>query len=77
MDRFMKKAISLQESLSNLSLNPVEGAVNTERILVGKIISTRNFRKFTILEITQKAWKLGNKIQIDKIEINTYKFVFG
>lgn len=76
LDRFIEKAVSLQESLSNLSLNPVEEAANTDKILVDKVISSRNFRKFTIFEITQKDWKLVKQLQIEKIEESTFKFVF-
>lgn len=69
--------MSLQESLSNLLLNPFEEAANTKKLLIGKIISSRNFRRYTISEITQKAWKLGKQLQIEKIKENIFKFVFS
>lgn len=76
MDKFLEKTVSLQESLSNLTLNPLEGPDGTKLILIGKIILTWTFRRFTLTEITQKMWKLGSGLDIEKIEENLFKFVF-
>lgn len=77
MDDFLEKAVAIQESRSNLTLNPLVNTVCTDKVLVGKIISIRNFKRFTILEFTQKTWKLGNQLKIEKIEENFFKFTFG
>lgn len=48
-----------------------------DRVLLGKIITTRTFKRFTITEIVQKTWKTKLKINIEKIEDNIFKFTFG
>lgn len=44
---------------------------------MGKILSTINFRRFTILEMTEKTWKLSSRLQIEKLSENVFKFIFG
>lgn len=74
MDNFIEKAVFLKESLSNLSLNPKAGGSQTERILIGKVLYTWNFRRFTISEITERTWKLSSKLQIEKLAEIIFKF---
>lgn len=79
MNHPQKKADSIQEALSNLTLQPRKQQENqtTDRILIGKILTTRLFRRFTISEIIQKTWRLQERVQIDKISENVFKFCFG
>lgn len=79
MENFQAKGLSLQDSLRNLSLipNKERDETFTDLILVGKVITTRCFRKFTMSEILRKIWKLSARFQIDKIEKNVFKIRFG
>lgn len=45
--------------------------------LVGKLLTTKTFRRFTISEIISKMWRLVAKVFIEKIEENIFKFNFG
>lgn len=55
--QFHEKALSIQESLRNLSLQSLKfkGESVTDNLLIGKVLNTQNFRRFTILEIIQKT----------------------
>lgn len=76
MDGFQAKGITLQESLANLSLlpNKKKGELVTESIVVGKILTSRTFRRLTIAEIIQKAWKLNSNVQVTNLADNIFKF---
>lgn len=78
-NQFNEKAVSLQESLRNLFLQSIEFKEEsiTENLLIGKVLNTQNFRRFTILEIIQKTWRLTTKVQIEKINDNVFKLCFG
>lgn len=69
----------MQDSLSSLSLTPIKKGQKdvTDSTLIGKLLSTRAFRRFTVSEIIGKMWRLETKIFIEKIEENTFKFNFG
>lgn len=79
MGQKQDRAILIQEALSNLSLQPksTTGETTTDRVLVGKIITTRLFRRFTLSEIVQKTWRLKARVQINKLSDNVFKFIFG
>lgn len=72
------RAVSIQEVLSNLLLQPRRQKDNTtiDKTLIGKILTARSFRRFTISEIIQKTWRLQERVQIDKIKENVFKFCF-
>lgn len=48
-----------------------------ENLLICKVLTTRSYMRFTIMEITQKTWRLYAKVQIEKLSDNTFKFCFG
>lgn len=79
MDNIQGKVTSLQESLRNLNLQPDENdfIFKSQNILLGKILSSRNFCRFTITEIIGKTWKLKSRVHIEKINENFFKFLFG
>ncbi|KAF3441478.1 hypothetical protein FNV43_RR15392 [Rhamnella rubrinervis] len=66
MELWRSKAKDLQESLNSLSLSSegTEASKITEKILVGKVLSSRSFRRFTVMEILKKAWILKGKLQV-------------
>lgn len=70
--------IPLHKSLKSLSLQPrsnSEELVN-QRVLVGKLLTSRSFRHYTITEIALKTWTLKGKLHIEKLEENLCKFSF-
>lgn len=79
MEGYNLKIAPIQEMMESLVLQPREKEDNQklDRILLGKVINTRVFRKFTMLEIISKTWKLNNKIHVEKIGDNTFKFSFN
>lgn len=79
MIMIQQKMKSMQEALNALSLQSQKEIEECclDRVLLGKIITTRTFKRFTITEIVQKTWKTKLKINIEKIEDNIFKFTFG
>lgn len=73
------KVTELQDSLSSLSLTPLKQWQKdvTDSTLIGKLLSTKAFRRFTISKIISKMWRLETKIFIEKIKENIFKFNFG
>lgn len=69
----------MQEALCTLSLEPQneKGGVCSDEVLVGKILATRSFRRFTLTEIIQKTWRIKSRVQVEKIDKNIFKFCFG
>lgn len=79
MENLQHKVSTLQDSLQSLNLQP-EGDQrdgSLDRVLLGKVLITRNFKCFTIAEIVTKTWRVRSKIQIECIAENTFKFHFG
>lgn len=69
---------NLQDKLNALSLKPSETErFTTEKLLIGKIMNTRIFRRYTITEIISKTWRLKHKVNIEKLWENIFKFDFG
>lgn len=70
--------LPLHESLRTLSLHQKAqiDELASNRVLVGKLLTTRNFRCFTIGEIISKTWNLKGKVKIEKLEENIFKFSF-
>lgn len=79
MEQSHHSLAKLQDTLRSLELRPKgeHEYTGSERILLGKILATRVFRRFTISEITLKTCRLKTKTQIDKISYNVFKFTFG
>lgn len=79
MDKLQERVTSLQDSLRNLCLQPNsdEFIFKAQNVLLGKILSSRSFRRFTISEIIAKTWKLKTRVQIEKLKDNVFKFQFG
>lgn len=69
----------LQEALSAINLQPSSESdgLKGERLLLGKILATRVFRRYTLSEIISKAWGLQTRVKIENLGQNIFKFVFG
>lgn len=67
----------LQEALSAINLQPSSDSNGFEgdRLLLGTILTTRVYRRFTLSEIITKAW--GPRIKIENLGQNFFKFVFS
>ena len=78
MENLRQKAVIIQNALSALSLEPKisYGSRFTEKILVGKVLSTRVFKRFTFTEIINRIWKLKVKVHIEKVGENIFKLCF-
>lgn len=78
MEQTKGKIDALQDSLRALNLEADEELVlPSHNVLVGRVISIRSFRQFTISEIILKTWKLKRRVSIEKLEKNVFKFSFG
>ena len=77
MENFQQKAVNIQNALSALTLEPKEFDVSrlAKKILVGKVLSTQVFKRFTFTEIINTIWKLKAKVQIEKVEEIFLSFV--
>lgn len=53
----------LNEAFKNLELQPGNkgGALILEKVLVGKVLTTQMFRRFTIYEIVEKNMAIASK----------------
>lgn len=69
MDNRGAQMLSLQKSLQSLDLQPSKIVEEdcSDRILFGKILNSRVFRKYAVLEIVAKVWRVSSKVRIDKI----------
>lgn len=79
MDTTAGTVNSLQASLRELNLQPKEegGTFTSHNVLLGKVLSTRNFRRYMIMELIARIWQVKTKIQIEKLKVNVFKFGFG
>ncbi|KAF3443799.1 hypothetical protein FNV43_RR13489 [Rhamnella rubrinervis] len=70
--------LNLRDALSalTLELKETEAVRITEKVLVGKLLSTRIFKRFTLLDIIKQFWRLKGKVQIEKVSDNIFKFSF-
>lgn len=73
-----KSLQDLQKSLKALRLQPCSETEGFKRecLLMGKILSTRSFKRYTLNEIIAKAWGPRAKVQIKSLRQNTFKFLF-
>lgn len=76
MNTVKEHVLSLQKSLKSLKLQPSgdEGIFKDRNVLLGKVLSSRNFRLFTITEIITKTRNLSSRVQIEEIRDNVFKF---
>lgn len=76
MDRRDERVQELHEALSVINLQPslVSEGFEGNWLLLGKILITRIFRRYTISEIITKIW--GSRIQIENLGQKIFKFVF-
>ena len=79
MSQLPNQEVSLQDALSSLTLEPKSGdSTNvTDNVLLGKILATRSFRRFTLADIINSSWKLKSGVRIEKLEENFFKFSFN
>lgn len=66
----------MQEALSSLSLQLQEEVykICSDGVMLGKVLATRSFTRFTIIEIVHKTWRSKTKIRIEKLDENVFKF---
>lgn len=55
----------------------VKGESVMENLLIGNVLNSQNFRRYTIMEIIQKTWQLSSRVKIEKVDDNVLKFCFG
>lgn len=79
MENIHHKLWSLNDSLRGLQLDSVEERANirTDHLLLGKVLTTRSYRRFTVTEIVSKIWRLRKPIKVEKLDNNTFNFQFG
>lgn len=72
------KPSMVENSLLNLALeeDAQEIAGITDTVLLGKILSSRPFRRFTVREIVSKNWHTKGKVNIELVAENVFKFSF-
>ncbi|KAF3455421.1 hypothetical protein FNV43_RR00046 [Rhamnella rubrinervis] len=62
-------------------LHVLDGKKNAEeitrKILVGKLLTTRSFRRFKLIECIPKIWNLQGKIRVENVSDNIFKFTFS
>lgn len=72
-------SLEIQESLQDLTLEEDAQEIPniTEKVLVGKVLSMRPFRRFTVQEIVSKNWRVKAKVQVEGLADNIFKFSFA
>ncbi|KAF3431776.1 hypothetical protein FNV43_RR26512 [Rhamnella rubrinervis] len=70
MESGFEQAIDLRNALSSLTLesNDVEASRVTERVLVGKMLSTRVFRRFKLMDIVRSSWQLKAESKLKRLQ---------
>ncbi|KAF3443814.1 hypothetical protein FNV43_RR13504 [Rhamnella rubrinervis] len=78
LDEANELSLGLQDALRNLNLNPKgeTTASITGVTLLGKFVTTRNFRRFPLKQLVSKVWGLKEKVFIEKVGDNVFKFTF-
>lgn len=77
MEDLQNKMITLHESLCSLSLQlHLKVSHLAEQILLGKLLTTKSFKRFTITKVISKNWKAKSRVQIEKIDNTIFKFLF-
>lgn len=77
-DNVQEYSLLLQQPFRNISLKATkeDGAKHTQNILLGRLLTTRTVRHFTIQEIIRKAWKLKNHVSVEGGVDNIFQFSF-
>lgn len=78
MENIQQNLSALNESLRSLNLQSAKeaGDIDSEKVLVGKVLATRVYRRFTVAEIVIKIWRLRCLVRVDKLKENIVKFQF-
>lgn len=78
MEDFQRKAEEIQSSLQALSLDFKDEETKrlTDKLLVGKLLSTRTFHRGIVSRITEGAWQTKRKVKVLDIGDNVFKFIF-
>ncbi|KAF3449950.1 hypothetical protein FNV43_RR06029 [Rhamnella rubrinervis] len=79
MDPQQPRAVQLQLSFQGLSLTDREEEASeiTRKVLMGKLLSTRSFRRFKLADFIPKIWNLQGKVRIENVLDNVFKFSFS
>lgn len=79
MDQIHSRMTNLQDSFLSLSLQPRQEQLSSheDRVLLGKLLTTRGFKKFNLVDIIAKTWRTKGRVQVEKLEGNIFKFLFG
>ncbi|XP_060675850.1 uncharacterized protein LOC132805091 [Ziziphus jujuba] len=79
MDNQQRNLNALQHSLRTLTLKPKRDNEEnkSERTLVGRMLTTRRFTRFKLIETTNKSWHLATKIKVVKVDENLFTFLLG
>lgn len=72
------RSFSLQQRMNALSLNPKgEGASQIEdKVLLGKMISTRIFNRRDLVQIINKVWRTTDRVKVERLNDYLFKFCF-
>lgn len=72
------KKPSLQDFFQGVELDEVSGLETgfIEKVLLGRMMSSRPFKRFTLVEIIKHIWKTKEKVTVEKISENIFKFTF-
>lgn len=77
----MFKAIrkhSLQDIFKDVVLDEELGSTSSfiKKVLLGRMMSMRNFKRFMVLKLIKHIWKTKGKVVVEKILENIFKFNF-
>lgn len=77
-DSVQERSLLLQQAFRNISLKSTkeDGVKNTQNILLGRVFSTRTFRRYSIQGIVRKSWKLKAGVSIGGGTDNIFRFLF-
>lgn len=73
------QAEQMQASFRALSLQPKpdNASVGAERVLLGKIMSTRPFRRFSTAECAFRQWRVRAEFKVEQVGENIFQFTFS
>lgn len=73
------RIVNLQESIRALKIQPTVDNLffDIEKVLIGKLIASRRYSRHSFIKTIVEAWNLGNKVCIDRVGDDTFKFLFG
>lgn len=79
MDRLQIRPVSLQQRMNALSLSSNDDGTSQleDKVLLGRMVSTRTFSRKDLVHIINSVWRTESKVKVERLNEYLFKFWFG